>query len=142
MERLIIHVGKKRMCMKKFILIVLVIIFSALSVNAEQVFYFAGRPSYVRTVTGGTRSLNNYGSNAAFAPSTRHINSQRAIMDARRRQYARRMARNNFSRPYGYYDQLRPSVAAKPSQVSRLNKDFQINTTTQGHLINGVMCYY
>ena len=127
--------------MKKFILTVLVIIFSALSVNAEQVFYFAGHPSYVRTAAGGTRSLNNYGSNAAFAQNTRHINSQRAIMDARRRQYARQMAKNNFARPYGYYDRLRPSVPAKPAQISRLNKNFHINTTSQGHLVNGVMCY-
>ena len=128
--------------MKKFILTVLVIIFSALSVNAEQVFYFAGRPSYVRTAVGGTRSLNNYGSNAAFAPRTRHINSQRAIADARRRRFERRMAKDRFARPYGYsYDMLRPARLSTPSQVSRFSRDIQISTTSKGHLRNGVIYY-
>lgn len=128
--------------MKKFILTILVIIFSAISTNAAQIHYFNGRPAYVRTTTGGMRSLNNYGSNAAFAQNIRYANSRRAVMAARQRKFARQMARNNFSRPYGYYDMVRPARVARPSQISRLNRNFQINTTTQGRLINGVMCYY
>ena len=127
--------------MKKFILTVLILLFSVVSANAEQVYYFYGRPSYVRSATGGIHSINTYGSNAAFAPGTLRRNSQRAIADANSRKYARQMARNNFSRPNGYYDTLRPATVAKPSQISRLNKNYRINTTPKGHLVNGIICY-
>lgn len=128
--------------MKKFILLLSTMIFTGLCVNAQQVHYFGGHPSAVRTPSGAYRSINNYGSNAAFAPRTRHINSQRAIADARRRRFERRMAKDRFARPYGYsYDMLRPARLSTPSQVSRFSRDIQISTTSKGHLRNGVIYY-
>ena len=73
--------------MKKVLWLVAVFVLINLPSGAAQVFYdITGAPSYV-SYGGGeyTRSINNFGSNAAFLPSN--------AIEAGRRMRARRFAR-------------------------------------------------
>lgn len=60
----------KGMCMKKFILTLIIIMFSCLSANAtSQVFYTnTSKPSHISYGTRPIRSIDNFGYNAEFLP--------------------------------------------------------------------------
>ena len=126
--------------MKKVILAFVIMIFSGLSASAAQVFYdITGRPSYVSYHGGAyTRSINNWGTNAAFTPQNCIAAGER--MRARRfaRTYAETMAerRGMGSR----YNQPVRSVHTKYSEPSRFDKDYKISSS-KGHTRNGITYY-
>ncbi|MBQ8459776.1 hypothetical protein IJ541_06710 [bacterium] len=122
--------------MKKFLLTCLVVFFSCLSANASsQVFYGAGgRPSHVSVGGGAYRSINNFGSNALFAPQN--------VREAGRRQMARKFANaqiqamTNQGR-YGDGGIHSGMVMPKRIEISRFDKNYKISTG-KSYTKNGV----
>ena len=128
------------MCvMKRFILILAVMIFTTLSANAMTVNYLGGYPSRIVHPSGHTSSINNFGSNAAFLPQNTAATAQRLRMQQMQREYARLRGENRFAKPYGYYDRgyagYKPYGYGTPhsprTQMSRFDRNYQI--TSQGH---------
>ncbi len=80
--------------MKKIIIFALMLLFTGINANAAVINYNAaggvtsvsgGYGPYGRTYTTGT--INNYGSNAQFAPNTLRQTQQRAVRESYERQY-------------------------------------------------------
>ena len=127
--------------MKKLVIMLAVIFMTGLSANSREIYYMGGHPSYVRGAGGMHRSINNFGSNALFAPKTVHLTSRKASAEVDRRRYARYSATNGYARPYGYYNRPIATRVVAPVQISRLSKNYQISTNPRGHLRNGVIYY-
>lgn len=104
--------------MKKIIITVIMLIFAGINVNAAVINYNSaggvtsvsgGYSPYGRTYTTGT--INNYGSNASFAPNTIRQTQQRALRDSYERQYVESLKNtkninvnvNHNGYPYGRY---------------------------------------
>lgn len=133
-------VGKQKgLCMKKTILVFVIMIFSGLSVSAAQVFYsITGHPSYV-SYSGGTytRSINNWGTNAPFITQNRMAAPGRM----RARQFARTYAENMANRGMGRYNYppVR-NVRTTYSEPSRFDKNYKISSGRR-YIRNGITYY-
>lgn len=115
--------------MKKFLLTILMIMLTSLSANATYSVHFGntGRPAFA--VHGGTmrRSINTFGSNAAFTPENRALAGQRMRAIARERaitkaigsmgNYGNTYARGGYNRAYSY--RAASTVAVEPSRFSK-----------------------
>ena len=135
------------MCvMKRFILILAVLLLTNVSANA--VYYRSiggiGHPTHVMTPSGQMRSLNNFGSNAAFLPHNRVAAGQRMRMREHMK-YARTYNHDRFARPYGYYGNYYRGMGYnngvnmnKPTQISRLDKNYQVPMAKKLYTRNGV----
>ena len=124
--RSILKVGKceKENYMKKVLLTIFLIMFTSLSANATYSVHFGntGRPAFA--VHGGMvrRSINTFGSNAAFLPSNRALAGQRQRAIARERAITR--ALSSMGNPYAgrcnrTYSYNANAVAVEPSRFSR-----------------------
>ena len=125
--------------MKRFILILAVMMFTTLSANAMymQGVGGVGHPTHVMMPSGHMRSINNFGSNAAFLPKN-------TVGAAARMRMARGPATlrggDRFARPYGYngYNMGGSMNTPRPVQVSRFDRNYQISTTRKSYTRNGV----
>ena len=133
--------------MKRFILILAVMMYTGLCANAMTVQYMGGHPSRVMHASGRSSSINNFGANAAFLPQNRAAESQRLRMVKMQREYARLRGENRFARPYGYYDRpygySKPYGYGTPHSVkvppqSRFDRNYQITSQSHSYTRNGV----
>ncbi len=127
--------------MKKLLLMFVFVCFTCLGASADQFLMYnnAGAPSRVMSMNGYSRSINTFGSNAAFTPE----NQARAAARARviRRENAINKALENSGR-YGYNGGGR-SVAMQTSSapVSRLDKNYSVNRVQKTYSKGGVTFY-
>jgi hypothetical protein len=129
--------------MKRFILILAVLLLTNVSANA--VYYRSiggiGRPTHVMTPSGHMKSLNNFGSNAAFLPHNRIAAGQRMRMREHMK-YTRVHNHDRFARPYGYYNHgygVGPARAVVRSvPPSRFNRNYQITSQSRSYTRNGI----
>lgn len=133
--------------MKKFLLTVLLIMFTSLSANATYSVSFGntGRPAFV-SHGGMSRSMHNFGSNAAFTPRNRayagirnrEIQRQKAVTRA----ISSMAAQNYGNSNYNYQRTMngtRNSVAVQ-NQVSRFDRNYTVKT--QKSYTRGGVTYY
>jgi hypothetical protein len=123
--------------MKKVILVFILIVFTCISAEAAQVFHdITGRPSYV-SYGGGvyTRSINNWGTNAAFTPQNCIAAGERM----RARRFARTYAQNMAARRGmgGYHQPAMHNVRSVYSTPSRCDKNYKISSS-KSHTRNGI----
>lgn len=132
--------------MKKVLLTLLMIMLTSLSAHATYSVHFGntGRPAY--TVHGGTmrRSINTFGSNAAFTPANRALAGQRMRAIARERAITKAIssmgnqyAGGGYGRPYSYSYRAASVATAEPS---RFSKDY--TPRTQKSYTRGGITYY
>ena len=132
--------------MKRFILILAMLLLTNVSANA--VYYTGvggiGRPTHVMSHSGRMVSINNFGSNAAFLPQNRIAAGQRIRMRNAYKNYAHMRGNDRFARPYGYYGNYYQGTGYnninmnRPTQISRLDKNYQIPMTRKSYTRNGV----
>lgn len=134
--------------MKKFLLTVLLIMFTSLSANATYSVSFGntGRPAFVSHGGGMPRSMHNFGSNAAFTPRNRvyagirnrEIQRQKAVTRAIRSMASQNCGNSNYNyqRTMGT---TRNSVAVQ-NQVSRFDRNYTVRT--QKSYTRGGVTYY
>lgn len=128
--------------MKKLLLLFVFICFTCLGASADQMLiYNGGAPTRVMSFNGYSRSINNFGSNAAFTPENRARAAarQRAI----RRYEAITKSIENSGR-YGYYGGGGRAVAMQSSpvqSVSRFDKNYSVNRVQKTYSKGGVTFY-
>ncbi|MBD5403181.1 hypothetical protein HDR58_10375 [bacterium] len=132
--------------MKKFILTCLVICFTCIAANAEQIFFTAGRPTHTMNGRGYVRSINNFGSNAAFSPE------QTARAAQRIRRHQREDAINRAISNFGQYNNMnnrpilnnpmtnRNTIASQRTEVSRFDKNYTV-PNRKSYTKNGITYY-
>lgn len=136
--------------MKKFLLLICMIIFTSLSANATTTVYYnsAGAATHTRFGAGPRISSNMMRANP-------HLNHMAMFSPPRPRYYGpRRYARNNFARPYGMVDPImmpgynnqvvmNASAASAPKTqevTSRLSKNYQPRAR-KSYTRNGITYY-
>ena len=124
--------------MKKLLLMFVFVCFTCLGANADQfLMYSAGTPSRVMTMNGYSRSINTFGSNAAFTPANR------ARTAARLRTIRRENAINKALENSGRYGNAGGrSVAMQTSApVSRFDRNYSVNRVQKTYSKGGVTFY-
>lgn len=111
--------------MKKFIVLILVMLFTAINAEATTTVFYgnAGRPIYRSHGAAYRTSANRFGSNAAFTPANRTM----AGRSMRMGQYQKAITR---------------SVAvSSPRNCSTLNRNYVPHTATSSYTRNGITYY-
>lgn len=129
--------------MKRFILILLVMLFTTLNADAVFITYSStGHPTRMMHPSGRVSSINNFGSNAAFLPRNTAAAAHRLRMHQLQRDYARVRGADRFARPYGYYNHgygVGPARAVVRSvPPSRFNRNYQITSQSRSYTRNGI----
>ena len=132
--------------MKKLLLMFVFVCFTCLGASADQFLRYnnAGVPSRVMSLNGYSRSINRFGSNAAFTPK----NQARATARARaiRRENAINKALENSGNQMARYAGRNTSQRAVAMQtssvpVSRFDKNYSVNRVQKTYSKGGVTFY-
>ncbi len=123
--------------MKKILLMFVFVCFTCLGASADQfLMYNAGAPSRVMSLNGYSRSINTFGSNAAFTPANR------ARTAARVRAAKRENAINKYLENAGRYGNSGGRTVAMQTQpVSRFDKSYSVNRVQKTYTKGGVTFY-
>ena len=143
--------------MKRFVLILSVLLLTNLSANAIYMRSVGGvgRPTHVMGPSGQMRSINNFGSNAIFLkqPTVGRSYSNGAVYRGSYNRYAHPRYYDRFAHPRYYDRYARPhryyyenynlannnSVSvSQATQVSRFDKNYKISTAKKSYTRNGV----
>lgn len=124
--------------MKKLLLMFVFVCFTCLGASADQFLMYnnAGAPSRVMSLNGYSRSINTFGSNAAFTPVNR------ARTAARVRAAKRENAINKYLENAGRYGNSGGrTVAMQTQSVSRFDKSYSVNRAQKTYTKGGVTFY-
>lgn len=127
--------------MKKILMMVLVVLFIELPSGATTFVHYnmAGQPTHMTMGAGHVRSINNFGSNAAFTPENRMMAGERMRMRRLQQMAVARSGMARVARPLGGRTAVVTPVQP-PVQISRLSRNYRVPPRTRV-VRNGIICY-
>lgn len=115
--------------------------FTCLGASADQFLMYGngGSPSRVMSLNGYSRSINHFGSNAAFTPENQARTAARAR--AIRRYNAVTKAIENSGRASSYSGGRAVAMQTQSAPISRFNKNYSVSRVQKSYSKGGVTFY-